>query len=106
MVGGLAAGVGGDEGDAGTAEAAAGRCDLLEPGAGVPGVVEAVFEAVEARAQDVTGGAVDDAGAGALEEVEEAGEELGDGFVFAGLAGEDEQESRMFSMTARRGASW
>ena len=52
----------------------------------------ALFEAADAPAEAVAGGAVDDGAAGSLEEVEEVDEELGQGFVFAGLAGEDEEE--------------
>ncbi len=82
------------------------------PGGRVEGVVEAFFEAADAPAEGVAGGAVDDGAAAALEQVEQVDEELGDGFVFAGLAGEDEEEFTAVaaedaeSMMAWRGSSW
>ncbi len=65
---------------------------LAFPVVGVPVVVEVFFEAADATADVVADGGVDDVAAGAVQEVEEVGEELGDGFVFAGLAGHDEED--------------
>jgi hypothetical protein len=50
--------------------------------AAVPVVVEAVFEALDAPAEAVAFGVVNDVAAGALEEVEGQDEEVGDG-IFA-----------------------
>ena len=51
-----------------------------------------MFEAADAAAEAVADGPVDDGPTLELEQVHEVDEELGDGFVFAGLAGEDEEE--------------
>jgi len=96
VVGGFAAGVGlgmaGHEDDGGFAEGAAGGPSLALPLAGVPIVVEMFFEAADAAADVVGDGGVDYVAAGAVEEVEQVHKELGDGFVFAGLAGHNEQD--------------
>jgi hypothetical protein len=95
-VGGFAArgglGMGAEEDDLGAAEVAGYGSRGFAPGAGVEGVVEAFFEAADAPAEGVADGAVDDGSAAALKQVEQLDEQMGDGFVFAGLAGEDEEE--------------
>jgi hypothetical protein len=57
----------------------------------VQGVVEAFFKAAQTTAKAVSGGGEDHAAASTAEEVEQVNEEVGDGFVFAGLAGEEEE---------------
>jgi hypothetical protein len=68
------------------------------PVAAIERVVEAGLQALDAETQGVAGGGVDDVAAGAVVEVEEVDEELGDSFVFAGLAGEDEEEFEASAM--------
>ena len=61
------------------------------PLAAVPGVVEALFEAAHAAAEAVAGGGEDHIAPFALQEVEQVDEQVGDGFVLAALAAEEEQ---------------
>jgi hypothetical protein len=90
-----------EEDDGGFAEGAAGGPCFSFPAAFVPGVVKVFFEAAQATADVVADGGVDDAAAGAGVDVEEIDEELGDCFVFAGLAGHNDQEF-MATMEADR----
>jgi hypothetical protein len=96
MMGGLASSGGGrmagDKGHAGGAQAPAVGLGALGPFAGIPHVVEPLLEAVDAQGQVDADRPVDDGGTDALEEVQEVDQELGDGLVLPGLAGEDEQE--------------
>ena len=75
---GLGPGVGAEEDDGRLSKDALCRPGCLPPAAAVPVVVEAVFEAFDAPAEAVAFGAVDDVAAGALEEVEQEDEEVGD----------------------------
>ena len=62
------------------------------PVVGVPVVVEVLFQAADATADVVADGGVDDVAAGAVQQVEQVAQKLGDRFIFAGLAGHDEQD--------------
>lgn len=86
------AGVAADEDDRGAAERVAARPARPPPAAACPGGVEPLLQPSHAPAQPVADRAVDDLAAVALEDGQQVDQQMGDGLVFARLAGEDEEE--------------
>ncbi len=90
-----------EKGAQGRAQAAADRLGLGPDVAGGPEIVEPVFQAGQADG-DLAGGRVDvdDAGLDPVKEGQQEADQLGNGLVFAGLAGEDPQELEAAAMEA------
>ena len=84
-------GMAGEEDDGGFAQDTARGTAGFVPLVPVKGIVEPLFETVKAAAEAVAGGGEDHAAPFAAHQVEQVDEEMGNGFVFAGLATEEEK---------------